>query len=101
MLDILCGVSPVRFRGLSGSRGWRLGDGGGAGLVAGRLGERGVGRSAGRLRPSGPMRVRAWTRCRGSDLLGDEAGDFSTCGVLEWEETLQDLRRGNDSVGCA
>lgn len=89
-------LSPVRFRGLSGSRGWRLGDEGG---TAGRLGERGVGWWTGRLGESGPIRVRVWVRCWGSGLVGDGAGGRSSCGVFEREETLQDLRRGKDSVG--
>lgn len=53
----------------------------------------------GRLGERGPIRVSpgAW----GSGLIGDTAGDFWGSGFLEREETLQDLRRGNWSVGWA
>lgn len=85
-------VPPVRFRGLSGSRGWRLGDEGGA---EGHLGERGPGWWTGRLGDSGPMQVTVWD----VGLVGEGACGCSSCTVLEGEETLQDLRRGKASVG--
>ncbi len=96
-----CRLSPVRLRGLRGSRGWSRGDEGGACWAAGRLGERGNEWATGRPGESGPIRVRVWATCLASGLVGDGAGDVSSCGVLEREETLQDLRRGNDSVGWA
>lgn len=87
----------MRFRGLSGSRGWRLGDGGG--WAARGLGERGDRWTAGRFGVRGPIRVRAGARRWGPGFVGDGAGDFSSFGVFECEGTLQDLRRGNASVG--
>lgn len=87
------GCSPVRLLGLSGRRPCRPGDGGGA---AGRLGDRRVGRWAGE---SGVVWVRLWVVTWGSGLVGDWTGGGGTRGVLEREETLQDLRRGKASVG--
>lgn len=83
-------VLPVRLRGLSGSLDARLGERG-AGRARGRLGERRTGWSVGRSGVKGG----AGSLGRGS-LTGS-----SGWGVLEREATLQDLRRGNLSVGWA
>lgn len=76
----------MRFRSLSGSLAGRLEDEGGAGSAAQCLADRGF---------SGPTVV----RCCCSGLMDEQVEDFSSCGILEREETLADLRRGNGSMG--
>lgn len=66
-------------------------------LPEGCLGDKGVDRLTGRLGESGPTWVTGWVWCSG--FVGDGAGEFWGCGSFEREETLQDLRRGNGSVG--
>lgn len=80
--------SPVRFLGLSGRRGCRVGGG-----AAECLGDKGVGWGG----ESGLIRARVW----GSGLVGDWSGGGVRWGILEREETLQDLRRGKSSMGWA
>lgn len=82
--------SPVRFLGLSGRRGCRLG-----GRAAERRGDKGMDWWSDCLGERGPIRVRVCVRSWGSNLVGD----CVTSWILGREDTLQDLRRGKSSVG--
>lgn len=88
--------SPVRFLGLSGRRGCRLG-----GKAAECTGDKGVSRWSGCLGESGLIGARVCVRSWGSSLVGDWTEACVASWILEREDTLQDLRRGKPSVGWA
>lgn len=84
----------MRFLGLSGRRGCRLG-----GRATERMGDKGVDWWSDRLGESGLIRARVWVRSWGSSLVGDWTEACVTSWILEREDTLQDLRRGKSSMG--